>query len=163
LKEDLDEILMMLRPCFQCGSCSGSCTIFLVNPQKNPRITVEKLLLGDLSVLDDDTIFYCTTCGSCYSRCPQQVDLTQLLISLKNWVIANNHTLPEYLRVEMDILFETGFTVKTGGVVTRRRKKLGLPEIEIEPDNITAVRKVMEKTGFKQLIEKYKNSEESLA
>lgn len=152
----------MLKPCFQCGACSGSCPIFLVNPPKNPRITVERLLLGDLSVLDDDTVFYCTTCGLCYSRCPQQVDLPQILIYLRNWVIANNHTLPEYLRAEMEILFETGITVKTGGVVTRRRKKLGLPVIEMKPDNIIAVQKIIERFGYTQLIDKYESSEESL-
>ena len=163
MTKELKDILLALRPCFQCGTCSGGCPVFLVNPEKNPRVTVEKLLLGDLSVLDGFDVFYCTTCGTCYSRCPQQIDLPHLLMDLKNWVIENKGILPEHLKGEMDILLETGITAKMSGMVAKRRSKLGLPEIIEDPKTVEEVQKIMEATGFKSLREKTRSDEESAA
>lgn len=160
MTKELKDILLALRPCFQCGTCSGGCPVFLVDPEKNPRATIEKLLLGDLSLLDGIDVFYCSLCGTCYSRCPQQIDLPHLLIDLKNWVIKNKGTLPEYLKAEMDILLETGFTAKMSGMVAKRRAKLGLPELKEDPKTVKEVQKIMEATGFKALAEKANLGEE---
>ncbi|MFW9991437.1 MAG: 4Fe-4S dicluster domain-containing protein [Candidatus Odinarchaeota archaeon] len=158
LERDLDEILADLRPCFQCGTCSGGCPIFMVDPQRNPRVTVEKLLLGDTGVLEDsDNIFYCTTCGTCYSRCPQKIDLSHLLIELKNWVIVNKNKLPDHLKAEMDMLLKTGNTQEITGMVAKRRKKLGLPELATG-NMLEEVQKIMEASGFKHLKNKYDES-----
>jgi heterodisulfide reductase subunit C len=122
---------------------------------RNPRSNVEKLLLGDLSVLDGDNIFYCTTCATCSSRCPQQIDLPHLLIDLKNWVIANNDRIPDHLKAEMDILFKNAATAEMSGMVTKRRAKLGLPEYKMDPNAVDEVQKIMEASGFKNLHDKY--------
>lgn len=153
--------MLALRPCFQCGTCSGGCPVFQVDPLRNPRATVEKLLLGDLDVLESDNIFYCTTCGTCSSRCPQQIDLPHLLIDLKNWVIANRDKLPDHLKAEMEMLFKNGATAELSGMVAKRRAKLGLPDFKIEPSSIDEVQKIMEVSGFKKIHNKYCDIEES--
>ena len=69
--------------CIQCGTCSASC------PTSNamdysPREIIAALRAGMLDrVLNSNTVWLCTSCYSCYVRCPAGIPFTDVMYELK--------------------------------------------------------------------------------
>lgn len=82
--------------CFQCGVCSGSCPVAFAMDY-TPRQIMELIKLGvkDL-VLNSSTIWLCAACYSCSVRCPQGVDLKQVMDTLKEMALED----PKYAKAE---------------------------------------------------------------
>lgn len=76
--------------CIQCGSCAGGCpTIFAMD--YSPMQIIKMINLGmKEKVLSSLTIWVCSTCYTCATRCPRNVDFTTLMMSLKNKAIREN-------------------------------------------------------------------------
>jgi len=76
--------------CIQCGSCSGGCpTRFAMD--HSPMQIIKMLNLGmKTEVLSSSTIWYCSTCHTCITRCPREVDFPTLAMSLRNEAIKQN-------------------------------------------------------------------------
>lgn len=70
--------------CIQCGLCAGSCpTRFAMD--YSPMQILRMIHLGMKEpVLSSRTIWICATCQTCSTRCPRAVDITTLMISLRN-------------------------------------------------------------------------------
>ncbi|MBX5327580.1 MAG: 4Fe-4S dicluster domain-containing protein [Candidatus Bathyarchaeia archaeon] len=70
--------------CLQCGLCAGTCpTRFAMD--YSPIQIIKMIHLGMREeVLSSSTIWVCSSCYSCYSRCPRAVDITTLMMSLRN-------------------------------------------------------------------------------
>ena len=79
---EFNEIKSLLNVCYQCGACVSSCAAGLVNPQKNLRKLIQRLIdTPDESELDkNDLLWLCTNCYQCQDRCPEGIPLTALLI-----------------------------------------------------------------------------------
>lgn len=133
---DLQEIKQQLQVCFSCGTCTGSCPIFRVNPDKNPRRFIQAVLNTtdlNISVLEDfKPLWLCTTCYACEDRCPQGINITTLLVKLKN-IAAKHGYVPESVKAELETIIANGMTSPPGKGILMRRKKLKLPELP-EPD-----------------------------
>lgn len=69
--------------CIQCGTCSGSCpTNDLM--RDGPRGLIGKVRAGLRDeVLASPDIWLCTSCYSCYVRCPQNIKVTDVMYALK--------------------------------------------------------------------------------
>lgn len=69
--------------CIQCGTCSGSCpTSFLM--EDTPRDIIYKIRAGlKEEVLKSPGIWLCTSCYSCYVRCPKNIKITDIMYALK--------------------------------------------------------------------------------
>jgi len=76
--------------CIQCGLCAGSCpTRFAMD--YSPMQILKMVHLGMREeVLSSSTIWACTTCHTCATRCPRAVNLTNLMMSLRNMAIEEN-------------------------------------------------------------------------
>jgi len=76
--------------CIQCGLCAGSCpTRFAMD--YSPMQMIKMALLGMRErVLSSSTIWICSTCYTCYTRCPRDVNLTALMMSLRNLAMQEN-------------------------------------------------------------------------
>lgn len=70
--------------CIQCGLCAGTCpTRFAMD--YSPMQLMKMIHLGMREeVLSSSTIWICSSCYSCYSRCPRNINITSLMTSLKN-------------------------------------------------------------------------------
>jgi heterodisulfide reductase subunit C len=74
--------------CIQCGLCAGSCpTRFAMD--YSPMQILKMIHLGMREqVLSSSTIWLCSTCHTCATRCPRDINLTTLMMSLRNRAIA---------------------------------------------------------------------------
>jgi heterodisulfide reductase subunit C len=113
--------------CIQCGTCTASCESGKWTALKT-RIIIRKVLLGDLSVLEDPDIWLCTTCYNCYERCPRDVRPTDVIMELRNYASKLGNINPVH-RAVVKYLKSTGHAVPINDKIRQQRKELGMEEI----------------------------------
>lgn len=74
--------------CWQCGSCTNSCTMYAQNVQFNPRywIYLTRLGLKDELIKDKDIIWQCVSCNKCTNICPKDVKPEGVMKALAHWM-----------------------------------------------------------------------------
>ncbi len=138
--------------CYQCGSCSAGCPVGKLVESFNPRQIIRMILLGLRDrVLSSDAIWICASCYTCQERCPQGVDIADLMLAIRN-IAANEGYVPKAVLDQASSLIESGRIAQITELVKRRRVRIGLPEIP--STSLEAVKKIVEMTAFKKLIEK---------
>ena len=77
-----------LAHCFQCGVCSGSCPT-VARMEYGPRRIMHMVRLGMADeVLRSHDIWFCVSCYSCTARCPQGIEIADVMASLRSLAIA---------------------------------------------------------------------------
>ena len=135
-----------LTTCFQCAKCSAGCP---VSDKVNIQIheVMRMLLFGLKEVLETDMIWLCTTCYTCQERCPQGIDITDILFGLKNMAFKKGITPPGYTGARQS-LYETG---KLYEPTDWEREDL---ELDPVPElNIADTKKMFDKTKLMKLEE----------
>ncbi|MFX0096043.1 MAG: 4Fe-4S dicluster domain-containing protein [Candidatus Hodarchaeota archaeon] len=152
MTESMEEVIHSLRLCYQCGTCSGGCPVFRADSEKNPRVLIEKMLLGqDIEkLLEDDRIWYCSLCYTCTARCPQGVDLAHALVELKNMAV-NLKNAPKGIIAEVKAILEKGYTAEVSKAIVSKREKMGLMP-ELPKANQDEISKLLDKTGVVESI-----------
>ena len=73
--------------CIQCGSCSGGCPTMSAMDY-SPMQIIKMINLGmKEKLLSSSTIWVCSLCYTCATRCPRNVDFPTLMMSLRNKII----------------------------------------------------------------------------
>ena len=74
--------------CWQCGSCTNSCTVYALNTDFNPRywIYLTRLGLKDEIIKDKDIIWQCVSCNKCTNICPKDVRPEGVMKALAHWL-----------------------------------------------------------------------------
>ncbi|MFX0016394.1 MAG: 4Fe-4S dicluster domain-containing protein [Promethearchaeota archaeon] len=158
-KNVLKHILSPARVCYQCSTCAGGCPVFRYSSEMNPRLIIEKLILGQLEeILTSSFVWSCSFCLTCTQRCPLGVDLAHLLVELKNLSVRKGIT-PIGILDEMKTLYLTGLTQEPSKTILNRRKKLKLPEVQF-PD-LSETQKIMNLSGFNDLLKLNTRKEET--
>lgn len=143
-KEDLFE-------CYQCARCTGSCPAAMVMNAIGPRETLLRCLnLGQAAVIKDERVWYCTTCHVCEDRCPQGINIPELLTAIFN-LAAQQGNLPEKIKFGVDLIAKTGRSLIVNEKVLKDRLKLALPPLD--PLNIEEIEGILKKTGLNEVIE----------
>ncbi|HID41443.1 MAG TPA: heterodisulfide reductase subunit C [Pyrodictium sp.] len=80
--------------CWQCGSCTNSCTMYALNVDFNPRywIYLTRLGLKDEIIKDKDIIWQCVSCNKCTNICPKDVRPEGVMKALAHWLEEEGHT-----------------------------------------------------------------------
>jgi len=79
--------------CFACGSCTARCPEMDVNPDWNPRVIIRKALLGlKDEVLSSDFIYVCSSHYRCLEKCPQGVNVKQVMNAVRNTRLSEEQT-----------------------------------------------------------------------
>ena len=139
--------------CFKCGMCSSGCLVFDEFDYKPHEIALT-LAFGDTEkLIANETIWLCLTCLTCSERCPQGVEVAELLMDVKNDAIKAGF-IPDSIREEALLFIDTGVVVPYTTASKRMRQQMKLPE-PTKP-NIEEVQKIMEVTGF---IDRFKKKE----
>ncbi len=83
-----------IHRCWQCGSCTNSCTVNAINADFNPRYWIYLVRLGMESELlrDKDIIWQCVSCNKCTYACPRDVNPEGVMKSLAHWLELKGHT-----------------------------------------------------------------------
>ncbi len=99
--------------CIQCGLCAGSCpTRFAMDYSPMQIIKMIHLGMKD-EVLSASTIWVCSTCFTCETRCPRAIDITTLMMSLRAHALKENYVnvssiKPKFYRFFFEIVNKYG-------------------------------------------------------
>ena len=74
--------------CWQCGSCTNSCTMYAQNTDFNPRywIYLTNLGLKNEILKDKEIIWTCVSCNKCTNICPKDVRPEGVMKALAHWM-----------------------------------------------------------------------------
>ena len=98
-----DEVALLpggqnIRKCFACGSCAAGCPVTGIDEQYNCRKIIRQVAFGMREeVLSSPLIWFCIMCYRCYSRCPQQVNFTDIMKALRYLAIKDGYADPNML------------------------------------------------------------------
>jgi len=83
-----------IHRCFQCGSCTNSCTINAIEPRFNPRYWIYLIRMGMESELlrDKDIIWQCVSCHKCTNICPRSVEPEGVMKATALWLEDKGYT-----------------------------------------------------------------------
>jgi heterodisulfide reductase subunit C2 len=121
-----------INRCWQCGSCTNSCTVNAVNPDFNPRFWIYLIRMGMEAELlrDKDIIWQCVSCNKCTYACPRDVFPEGVMKATAHWLELKGHT-PKSSSTIFDEEFHeqvvaTG-KIEEGRIIRRFFAKTGQP------------------------------------
>lgn len=96
-----------IHRCWQCGSCTNSCTVNAINPDFNPRYWIYLIRLGMEEELlrDKDIIWQCVSCNKCTYACPRDVVPEGVMKATAHWLELKGHT-----EKKPSMIFDEGFS-----------------------------------------------------
>ena len=116
-----DEIAAMpggeyIHRCWQCGSCTNSCTVNALNPDFNPRYWIYLIRTGMESELlrDKDIIWQCVSCNKCTYSCPRDVMPEGVMKATAHWLELKGHTEKSHSTIFDEIFSDQ--VIKTGKI-----------------------------------------------
>ncbi len=97
-----------LFACIQCGKCTGGCPVSY-KTALNIRDVIYHLLASDNGFELDgfEELWDCTTCNTCTSRCPKEVNPMEMMIGLRS-VVVEGGRIPNTVKVALQSVFTQG-------------------------------------------------------
>jgi len=97
-----------IHRCWQCGSCTNSCTVNAENPDFNPRYWIYLIRMGMEEELlrDKEIIWQCVSCHKCTSACPRDVVPEAVMKATAHWMELKGHTPPSNSTIFDDVFTE---------------------------------------------------------
>ena len=118
-----------LTLCYQCGTCASSCPVAKLTKRFNPRSIIKNALLGNREkVLTDEAIWLCCSCFNCQERCPQGVEIADLIFAFRNIALTEGYVPKAFVDMASSLMSE-GRVAPVTKFTMRRREKVGLPPI----------------------------------
>ena len=164
-----------LLKCVQCGMCTSTCPA-AQHSNYNPRDMIEKVLEGDLSIIEDEDIWNCFYCYTCHSICPVGNSACEINQILKQIAISQekvNDKLKPFLgfadsyysmaigaipsnffdEISEDVPGWSDFRMNLENI----REELNLGPISPSKETIEEVSLLLDKCGFKKRIDKIRD------
>jgi len=97
-----------LYGCIQCGKCTGGCPMTLKTDLNIRRLIYQTLVAGrsfDLSGLE--VLWDCTTCHTCTSRCPKDVDPLEIIVGMRS-ILVEGGRVPATVKTAFESVFRQG-------------------------------------------------------
>ncbi len=152
-----DHALKAIGACIQCGTCSGGCPSGRRTALRTREI-IRKALLNMDEVLTDKDIWMCTTCYTCFERCPRSVPITDIIIKIRNLAVKKGNFLEAHKYLS-HILLKTGHGVPIGNADdkwAKLRVSYGLPPLppttHMFPEDIQEIAVLAKETNFDTLV-----------
>jgi heterodisulfide reductase subunit C len=140
-----------LTLCYQCGTCASSCPVARITKKYNPRLVIKSSLLRSRSqVVGQDPIWLCCSCYNCQERCPQGVEIADVIYALRNIALREGHAPKAFVEMASNFVTE-GRVVPVSAFTLKRRGSYGLPPLKAT--GIEALRKILAATSFSTTVE----------
>jgi len=157
------------QSCIQCGVCTSGCPAARFTAY-SPREVARRALDGDVTLLEDDTLWYCYYCYTCQSRCPRHNSVAVINQVIRGMQVESGRGRPH---VEMFAEWCGAFYDKGMGGdphlmfpaigeawgdkwtdymehLLEIREELGLGDLFPPDDVVKEVQTIFEETGFKE-------------
>lgn len=154
-KSLVDRVGETLNLCFQCGTCTSSCPSGRLTAFRTRQI-IRKAQFGlKESILSSDDLWNCTTCFTCYERCPRGVEIVDVITVLRNMAVNQGFIAKEHKGLVRS-LHATGHIIPVSDKVKQLRKAVGLKELPdtvlVDDAALKQVQYIMEQTGLYRLM-----------
>jgi len=134
-----------IKKCFSCGTCTAGCPVREVTDRYNPRKIIRMALLGmKREVLSSPFIWLCSSCYTCFERCPQDVRIPELMNAIKNIAVREGH-LPSAMKTQIDLLSSFGRLLEITDFENEKRRESGLPGL---PGKTEDLKKILKRIGL---------------
>jgi heterodisulfide reductase subunit C len=141
-----------LMRCFQCGTCTSDCPIARFSDTYRPRQIIRMTQLGLKDrVLKSDTLWLCASCFTCTDRCPQDVEVANVIRVLRNLAAEQGH-IPQVFKEECASILESGYAYKIPELRLKKRETSGLPPLP--KGNPESIRKSLREVHLLKHLEK---------
>ena len=105
--------------CYQCKKCASGCPSRMFM-DSTPAELMRYVQLGMADeVMKKNSVWYCLTCHTCSARCPQNIDITNVIDTIRiivqeKKIKAQTGTAPIFYRIWMIMLRYTGRMYEVG-------------------------------------------------
>jgi heterodisulfide reductase subunit C2 len=128
-----------IKRCFSCGTCTAGCPVREVTDRYNPRKIIRMAILGmKKEILSSQFIWLCSSCYTCFERCPQNVKIPELMNAIKNIAVREGY-LPPSMKMQLDLLSSFGRLLEVTDFENEKRKELNLPVIDEKTEDVKAI------------------------
>jgi heterodisulfide reductase subunit C len=153
-EKGLETILL----CFNCNGCSTGCPMKDIESEFDIKRFIRMAGLGMKNqILNDQHLWYCTTCYKCQERCPEGVLNVDALLKLRTMAVAQGIMLDPHRDVA-NYVVKTGHAVPINDANKAKRIELGLSEVppttHMYPEAYESVLKIIKACEFDKLTEK---------
>lgn len=135
-----------LNLCFQCGTCTGSCASGRFTAFRTRKVVRRAQLGLKDQILPCDDLWMCTTCYTCYERCPRGVEIPDIIFLLRNLAVKEGYMGDAHKKVA-GLLVKTGHMVPLSEEYQQVREKMGL---QVKPTTVLTNEKA--KSDFDKLV-----------
>ena len=135
-----------LSSCYQCKKCSNGCPVtFAMDYLPHQIIHLIQMGIKD-AVLKSATIWVCTSCETCTTRCPNDINISKIIdmlrvISLKSGIATGEKRVPIFHDTFLSSLksrgrvYELGmigqYTIKSGDITARFKNGSLIEEVKL--------------------------------
>ncbi|MEO0162763.1 MAG: 4Fe-4S dicluster domain-containing protein [candidate division WOR-3 bacterium] len=128
-----------LLRCFGCSDCAASCPVRYLDDRYNPRKIIRLTLLGmKEEVLSSPFLWLCAHCHACSERCPQGIPVAEVINAIKNYAAKQGYC-PEGLKVQLNLLNNSGRLYELEDFDLKKRQRLGLPELSKKISDVSRI------------------------
>ena len=101
-----------LFACIQCGKCTGGCPMAM-KTKLNPRALIYRVLIAGngFNLEGYEELWDCTTCSTCYSRCPKQVNPMEAIVAMRSAIVEKGRIHPN-VKMALESTFRNGNPLK---------------------------------------------------
>ncbi len=154
-KSLIDEVGESLNLCFQCGTCTSSCPSGRTTAFRTRQVIRRAQFGLKDEILPSDDLWHCTTCFTCYERCPRGVEIVDIITLLRNRAVQAGFMAKDHSRLVRG-LYKSGHLVPISDKVKKQRAKLGLPELPptvlSDDEALKQVQQIIDHTGLVRMI-----------
>lgn len=121
-----------IHRCWQCGSCTNSCTVNALNADFNPRHWIYLIRMGfeEELVRDKDLIWQCVSCNKCTYACPRDVVPEGVMKATSQWLEHKGYTPKSPAHIFDDVFSEQVIKrgkIEDGEVLMKFFRRTGQP------------------------------------
>ncbi len=95
LAKQLQEVHLSVSPCYQCRKCSSGCPLTFAMDLLPDQVIRLALLGQEDQVLGCSTIWVCSSCETCTTRCPNDIDIAGVMDWLKEEALRRGQAVPQ--------------------------------------------------------------------